>query len=71
MLLYTPLPLELVWEEGKVPIQRLCFLKGVPVLVEVTGRGEGKIVRVLATDPFSFLDVALTPGQKVWFREGE
>ncbi|ACX52375.1 hypothetical protein Adeg_1265 [Ammonifex degensii KC4] len=71
MLLYTPLPLELVWEEEKVPVQCLCFLKGVPVLVEVTGPGEGKIVRVLATDPFSFLDAALTPGQKVWLREGE
>ncbi|MGO0122860.1 YlzJ-like family protein [Desulfothermobacter acidiphilus] len=70
-MLYTLLPLELVWEEKQVPSRRLVSYKGVPVLVELTGPGEGRLVRVLSTDPRVFLIPELAPGRKVLVAGGE
>ncbi|MEW6192452.1 MAG: YlzJ-like family protein [Bacillota bacterium] len=68
MLLYTPLPIELVMK-GTEPIARFreTSVGGVPILVEEVSPGRGRLVRLLSTDPFDYLNPALTPGTEVAF----
>ncbi|MDK2887195.1 MAG: hypothetical protein PWP72_72 [Thermoanaerobacter sp.] len=68
MILYTPMQLELVFdgleEMQHVPVREVK-VGGVPVLVQDTGPGEGKVVRLLSTDPRDYLRSDLCPGAVV------
>ncbi|HHW44946.1 MAG: YlzJ-like family protein [Thermoanaerobacteraceae bacterium] len=68
MILYTPMQLELVLE-GLEEMQhvptREVNIEGVPVLIQNTGPGEGKVVRLLSTDPMDYLKAGLYPGAVV------
>lgn len=66
MLLYTPIPLELVLE-GIEPERhfREGVVSGVPVLIEEVSPGRGRLERVLSTDPFDYLDPVLRPGMEI------
>lgn len=68
MVLYTPIPLELVLE-GTEPVRRYreAVVCGVAVLVEETVPGRGRVVRLLSTDPFDYLMPGLAPGTEVNF----
>jgi hypothetical protein len=68
MVLYTPIPLELVLA-GTEPVRRYreAVIRGVPVLVEETAPGRGRVVRLLSTDPFDYLAPGLAPGTEVNF----
>ncbi|MEW6423307.1 MAG: YlzJ-like family protein [Bacillota bacterium] len=68
MILYTPMPLELVtegFEEMKQPVTRLVFWEGIPLIIEDTGSGRGRVVRLLSTEPEDYLRTDLFPGAVV------
>ncbi|MGQ9825613.1 MAG: YlzJ-like family protein [Desulfotomaculales bacterium] len=68
MILYTPLPLELVTEgleKMKQPAVRTVVYAGVPLLLEETGTGTGKVVKLLSTEPQDYLRADLFPGAEV------
>ncbi len=69
MILYTPLPLEQVLEGHDKPLNPPVemMIEGKQFVVEPTGTGEGRIVRLLSTDPADFLDERFSPGGKVVF----
>lgn len=72
MIIYTPLPMEIVLEETQsapAPRFKKAFVGGIPVVVEETAPGRGRLVRLLSTDPFDYLNPALTPGREVSFPE--
>ncbi|MGB4504716.1 MAG: YlzJ-like family protein [Syntrophaceticus sp.] len=66
MILYTPLPLELVMsaEDTPSPYQEI-ELDGVTLVVQPTAAGMGKIVQIRSTDPGVYLRPEFQPGQQV------
>jgi hypothetical protein len=65
MIIYTPVPLELVLEgfdTTKYPEYKEIEYKGVSMLVEDTGFGKRKIIKLLSTNPFDYLKAELSPG---------
>lgn len=69
MILYTPMPLELVLEgaEDYWPKYELVSVHGRWVLVERTGVNQAKLVRLLSTNPNDFLDPSFFPGSIITF----
>mgnify|MGYP000209305439 CR=1 FL=1 len=69
MILYTPLSPELVLKGLREPVPRFrgAVIGGVPVLVEELAPGQGRLVRLLSTNPFDYLNPALMPGVGVAF----
>lgn len=68
MILYTPMQLELVFEgleNMQAPKTKLVNIGGTQVLVEETNPGEGKVNRVLSTDPSVYLKQEMSPGSVV------
>jgi len=66
LILYTPLPLELVLlsDDSGSPYQEIEY-DGVTLVVEPMGIGLGKIVQVKSTDPSVYLRPELQPGQQI------
>lgn len=68
MILWTPMQLELVFEGledmGAPEYGQVCH-RGVPVLVERTKGGRGRVARLLSTDPRDYLNVEYTPGNLI------
>ncbi|CEO87320.1 MAG TPA: hypothetical protein GX520_10250 [Syntrophaceticus sp.] len=66
MILYTPLPLELVMsvDDNTSPYQDV-ELDGVTLVVEPTVAGMGKIVQIRSTDPSVYLRPEFQPGQQI------
>lgn len=65
MILYTPLPLELVTEglhEMKVPVLREIEINGVRMIVQDEGEGKARVVRLLSTRPKDYLQLEFSPG---------
>lgn len=72
MILYTPMQLELVvegLEEMKEPATRLVEIGGVPLIIEDTAPGEGKVIRLLSTVPQDYLRTDLYPGTVIKFQQ--
>lgn len=72
MILYTPMQLELVvegLEEMKEPAARLVEIGGVPLIIEDTGPGESRVVRLLSTEPRDYLRPDLYPGAVIKFQQ--
>lgn len=72
MILYTPSHLELVVEgmdEMKAPQTRVVEIGGVPLVLEDIRPGEGKIVRLLSTDPKDYLRTDLYPGTVIKYHQ--
>ena len=69
MILYTPLPMEQVLEGHDHPVASPLELtiEGKQLLVEPMGNGEGRVVRLLSTDPADFLDQRFLPGGRIVF----
>lgn len=67
MILYTVAQLEIVLAEPGpgTPKFHEMLVGDVPVLVQETGAGRGRIDRVLSTDPNHFLRPELAPGTQV------
>jgi hypothetical protein len=66
LILYTPLPLELVMsvDDNTSPYQDV-ELDGVTLVVEPTIAGMGKIVQIRSTDPSVYLRPEFQPGQQI------
>lgn len=68
MLLYTPLPLELVLEGyDHYRCYKEIEFAGVKLQVEQLDSGRGKITRILSTNPKDFLNPLFQPGNIVSF----
>lgn len=69
MIHYTPLPLEIVFENWDRPMKRAreIVVDGITMEVEPLNEQEAKIVRIVSSDPEHFLNPALAPGQVVSF----
>lgn len=66
MILYTPLPLELIWcSETNLPAYQEVTLSGITFVIQPTGIGIGKIVQVRSTDPNIYLKPEYQPGQEI------
>jgi hypothetical protein len=72
MIIYTPLYLELVLEgleDMKELKTRQVELDGVPLVIEDTGPGQGKVVKLLSTNPKDYLRADLSPGTVIKFTQ--
>ncbi|NLY31035.1 MAG: hypothetical protein GX047_10465 [Firmicutes bacterium] len=66
-MMWTIIPPEVVWEgveERPKDLMELSW-QGVQVLVEPMQFGQGRIVKILSTDPRDFLRPELAPGSVV------
>lgn len=69
MILYTPLPLEQVLEGmDKKYNYKEIDVEGVKLLIEPIDIDQGKIVRVISSNPQDFLKPNLSPGSIIKFK---
>lgn len=72
-ILYTIVPPEAIFgmdgevEEDEAGEELAVEIQGVPMLVEPTGMGCGKVRRILSTNPQDYLDPRWQPGTKVYW----
>jgi hypothetical protein len=64
-MLYTVMPLDVIFQEEEEGGYRELELGGVQLQVEETSPGWGTIARVISTDPRAFLDPRFQPGVRV------
>jgi hypothetical protein len=70
MILYTPLPHELVFRgEEKGQKEMVVRCKGIPVAVRRETDDRWKISRIVSTNPYHYLSDEVKPGAYVAFRE--
>jgi hypothetical protein len=68
MLIYTPMPMELILEGlDDSRDYRQVEVHGVTMIVEKISDHESKIVQIISTDPRVFLDSNLQPGTSISF----
>ncbi|MDD4586958.1 MAG: YlzJ-like family protein [Heliobacteriaceae bacterium] len=67
MILYTPVPPEMIFAGLESPVPQMAVLKfkGKPVMGYQVGDGRYELTRVLSTDPADFLDPDLQPGRQI------
>jgi hypothetical protein len=72
MILYTPIPLETVFEgmdsleDDVTEIQ----MNGLTMQVKMVGPTQAQIVRLICPDPQQYLNPAYAPGSYIQFRPG-
>jgi hypothetical protein len=73
VILYTTMPLETVYQglEDMRPSYLEVKLAGTMVVVEPISLEQGRIVRILSTDPQDYLNPGLQPGRVINFVPGE
>lgn len=69
MMLYTPMPLELVLagSDDFHPVYEEISIRGRKVLVEKKDATHASVVRLLSTNPSDFLDPTLFPGAVITY----
>ena len=72
MIIYSPIPPELIWHNAEQERFEVAeeVINGVPVQIMVTGDKQARIERVLSTDPRHFLDASYQPGRQVEYTTG-
>lgn len=70
MIIYTSMPLELVYEgyDEFKPVYEEIQHNGVTMLIEPNGAYQGKVVRLLSNNPQDFLNPSYSPGSIIHFR---
>lgn len=65
MIIYTPLPLELVLEGNSdfSPEYQEVEREGIMLLIENLGNQRGKVVRLFSSNPQDYLNPLLQPGE--------
>lgn len=64
MLLYTPIPMEIVLEGlDKERTYREVQIDGITMIVERINDSESKIIKLISTNPSDFLNPAFQPGK--------
>jgi hypothetical protein len=69
LVLYTPVPPELIWpaeSDGTTALQEVEH-QGVTLLVHPLSLNTGRIVQVRSTDPYIFLKPEYQPGRTISF----
>jgi len=71
MIIYSAMPLELIFENfeetEKQQVEEISF-GAATMLIEPTGKYEGKIIRLISPNPQDYLNPNYAPGQKIYFR---
>ncbi len=69
-ILYTPMPLELVLEgiDKAGPQYQEIEVAGAKLMVEQTGIAQGRVIRLLSTNPQDYLTAQYQPGTEIRFR---
>jgi hypothetical protein len=70
MIIYTAMPLEMVYEgfmDHKPEFQEVEYL-GVHMIVEPAENQKAKIVRLLSPNPQDYLNPQLQPGNTIYIR---
>jgi hypothetical protein len=64
MILYTVMPMEMMFEPAMSDFEKqsLIEVRGIPMLVEKIDGDNCRIVRMMSTDPFHFMNQDLQPG---------
>ena len=72
MILYTIMPPEVVLEGMNQPVKppQEIDLGNVKLLVETMGLNQGKVVRLISTDPQDYLNPNFQPGSIIDFKAG-
>lgn len=71
MLLYTPMPMEIVLEGlEKAREYREVEVDGVTMIIEKINDHESKIVQIISTDPNDYLSSKFQPGINISFAPG-
>lgn len=72
MMLYTIMPTELVLEGIDQPVKppQEIDLGNIKLLVETMGFNQGKVVRLISTDPQDYLNPNFQPGSLINFKAG-
>ncbi|MBC9786020.1 hypothetical protein GJ688_16185 [Heliobacillus mobilis] len=67
MILYTPLPMEMVLKglESDMPTMSILSYKGRTVMGYKMGDGRYELTRILSTDPKDFLQPDFQPGNQI------
>ncbi len=67
MILYTMMPYDLVYptDGSEFARQTVINIEGVPLLVDMDGSQDCRVVRLLSSDPEHFMDSRWTPGARV------
>lgn len=66
MIVYTPLPQELIWEGyDKPPEYFWGQIEGRTVQLERTGDTKARIVRLYSSDPLDYLNPLFAPGREI------
>lgn len=65
MILYTPLPMEMIFQEhdANFPKQETIEIEGGLLLVEPVSDNQYKIVRLISSDPQLYLKQQYAPGE--------
>jgi hypothetical protein len=69
MILYTTMPLELVYptQDQDFSQQKMITYKGIPMLVTETEDRSYQVIRIISSDPQHYLDTSCHPGAKISF----
>lgn len=70
MIIYTTVPLELVFEgfdQYQPKVEEIEY-QGVKLMIEPQGPYQAKIVRLLSPNPHDYLNPKYTPGNMIYFR---
>ncbi|NSL51125.1 YlzJ-like family protein [Calidifontibacillus erzurumensis] len=64
MILYTTMPSELIFQENHQSCskQTIIEVNGLSLLVEPVSHEECRVIQVLSTNPYDFLNDAIQPG---------
>ncbi len=67
MIIWTPLPLELVLDGLDAPPHKVAEIRhlGRILLVEPISATQARIVRVISSDPADYLDASIEPGRVI------
>ncbi|EGK13737.1 YlzJ-like family protein [Kroppenstedtia eburnea] len=70
MIYYSVIPVEVALQDPAQPEPEIreVLVDGVSMMVELDGPGEGRILRLLSTDPAHYLDPRYQPGSRVSLR---
>jgi len=64
MIIYTTMPPELIFQENNEAFERQSIIEinGLSLVVEPLSNNQCRVVQVLSTNPYDFLNEAYTPG---------
>lgn len=64
MIMYTTMPYELIFQGNDEVFskQTIMNVNGVPLIIESISNEECRVVQILSTNPYDFLNESISPG---------